>query len=149
MEYRHSFLVHRDAAAVRAFHEDPEALAAITPPPVRVTCLTAPGRPAAGDELAFVLQVGPLRVPWRARIETVDETGFTDRQIEGPFREWAHRHEFVALDDATTLVRDTVTFHICTRPRRALLGVAMAVGLPLLFRYRARRTRRLLEGMRG
>lgn len=119
-------------------------MAAITPPPVRVLMHRAPSRLRCGDEVAFTLRVGPFRVPWRARIEDVDDGGFTDRQVEGPFAEWVHHHVFRDLGDDTTEVVDVVTYRPHPGPARAAIGLATAVGLRPLFAFRAWRTRRLL-----
>ena len=93
----------------------------------------------------FSLGLGPLAIRWRARIEDASEAGFTDRQLEGPFRAWRHRHRFVALDDATTEVVDEVEASLRTHPVWLPIGLGMWLGLPLLFAFRAGRTRRLLE----
>ena len=41
--------------------------------------------------------------------------GFVDRQVTGPYREWHHRHEFIAQTQHAvegTLLRDTVEYEV-------------------------------------
>lgn len=149
MVYRRAFRVRAPIERVRAFHADAAGLAAITPPPVRVTDVQAPSRLGEGDEMAFTLRVGPVPIRWRARIQDVSPSGFTDVQTAGPFRTWEHRHAFLAEGDDATEVRDTVTWRLHPRPDRLLVGLAMGATLPFLFRYREWRTRRLLEADGG
>ncbi len=148
MRYRHQFRVRAPLAAVREFHAGSASMAAITPPPIVVRVTSAPERLREGDEMAFTLWLGPLPVKWVAHIENVSERGFSDRLVSGPFESWTHRHSFVRLGETRTAVRDEVR----ARLRRHILwgpvGLAMWLGLPLLFAYRARQTRRLLEGCR-
>jgi ligand-binding SRPBCC domain-containing protein len=145
MKYRHTFRVDAPPAAVAAFHTRSSSLKAITPPLVPMRLHSAPEEMADGDEMEFTMWLGPVPVRWRARIEDPSPAGFVDRQVSGPFAAWAHRHTFLPLDDGGTQVIDEVE----ARLRRHLLwgptGLAMWVGLPLLFAYRGWQTRRLLD----
>lgn len=121
-------------------------MAAITPPPAVVQLHQAPAVLSDGDRMAFTLWLGPLPVPWTACIEEVSAAGFVDRQERGPFASWHHRHSYRAITSTTTEVVDeieaTLRFHVWW----GLVGLGMWVTLPLLFAYRACKTRRLLEG---
>lgn len=92
----------------------------------------------------FTLWLGPVPIRWLARIEDVSPTGFTDRQIRGPFQEWVHRHTFVSLDETATLVVDEIQLALHPHLWRALVGLGMWLSLPLLFAYRSWKTRRLI-----
>jgi ligand-binding SRPBCC domain-containing protein len=84
---------------------------------------------------------GPIPIRWRAVHSNVDPNrGFTDTQTAGPFADWQHRHTFTALDENTTLVED----HIQAQPG-GLVSRVMWLTLPILFAYRAWRTRRAVE----
>lgn len=144
MIYRRRFRVNAPLLRVVEFHARPASMAAITPPPILVRIHRAPYVLVEGDEMEFTLWLGPLPVRWLARIEDVTDDGFTDRQLRGPFAEWSHRHTFVPLDDHTTEVHDEVTLRLSRNPFWWLVGAGMRLGLPLLFAYRAWRTRRLL-----
>jgi ligand-binding SRPBCC domain-containing protein len=89
--------------------------------------------------------LGPLPLRWLAGIEAVSLTGFTDRQLRGPFTEWIHRHTFVAVDDQTTDVLDEINLHLRPQPVWRLVGMGMQLGFPILFAYRALKTRRILQ----
>jgi ligand-binding SRPBCC domain-containing protein len=146
MRYEHAFRVRAPLEAVARFHASPSSLAAITPPPVVARVRRAPDTLGEGDEMAFTLWLGPLPVPWVARFEDVGPTGFTDRQVAGPFATWVHRHDFVPVAEDVTEVVDAIELRLARRPAGLAVGLLMAAGLPLLFAFRGWKTRRLLEG---
>lgn len=145
MEYRHRFRVAAPVAAVEAFHRQPASLVAITPPPVAVRLESAGSELRAGDELPFSLNLGPLSMPWLARIEDVGPNGFMDRQLRGPFSSWTHRHTFLGLGGAGTEVRDHVEVSLQPHPLWGPVGLLIWLSLPLLFAYRSWATRRRLH----
>jgi ligand-binding SRPBCC domain-containing protein len=57
-----------------------------------------------------------------------------------------HRHNFVVVDKATTEIIDEVEARLKSHVVWGPIGAAMWIGLPLLFGFRAWKTRRLLEG---
>lgn len=144
MRFQHRFVVHAPLHEVRAFHAATRSMAAITPPPIRVRVHEAPESLGEGDVMRFTLLLGPLPLPWAARFSDVGPEGFTDEQVEGPFALWRHRHAFVPLSGGRTEVRDTIVGRLDPHPVKALIGLSMWLGLPVLFAYRARRTRALL-----
>ena len=144
MIYRHRFQVHAPLAQVAEFHSRAASMAAITPPPIIIQMRRAPAELAEGDEMDFVMWLGPFPMHWLARIEAVSPEGFTDRQLRGPFAEWAHRHTFVAVDEGTTDVVDEITLQLQAHPLWWLVGMGMRLGLPILFAYRKWKTRRNL-----
>ena len=145
MKYWHRLRVEAPPAAVAEFHRRSTIMAAITPPPIVVRVHEAPAVLGEGDEMAFTLWLGPLPLRWRARIEQTGPDGFVDRLLTGPFTSWVHRHVFVELDPTATEVIDMVSAELSDRPFWRLAGLAMWLGMPLLFSYRAWKTRRLLE----
>jgi ligand-binding SRPBCC domain-containing protein len=145
MEYTHCFRVRAPLARVAGFHRRAASMAAITPPPILVRIHHSPVELAEGDEMDFTMWLGPLPVRWRARIEAISPTGFTDRQLHGPFAEWVHRHTFTRVDDGTTEVVDEITLRLKRHPFWGLVGLGMRAGLPILFAFRTWQTRRLLR----
>ncbi len=144
--YRHRFVVAAPREAVAAFHRRPESLAAITPPGIVLRLGPTPALLGEGDRMRFTLRLaGLLPIPWAARISEMGPEGFVDSQEEGPFALWRHEHRFVALGPEATAVEDLVT----ALPRRHVywgpVGLAFWLGMPLLFAYRAWRSRRLIE----
>lgn len=145
MEHNSQFNVNAPIDAVLEFHRSARSLRAITPPLIPMTALQAPDPLAEGTEMAFTLWLGPIPVRWTARIESSTPTGFIDRQLSGPFASWTHEHSFTALDSRSTLVEDHVRYELKSNPFWWLVGGLMALGLPLLFRFRAFKTRQILE----
>ena len=146
MKYRHTFQVKAPLADVVGFHTSATSLKAITPPLIPMQLHNAPERMGNGDEMDFTMWMGPLPVRWVARVEDVSPTGFLDRQVRGPFEAWAHQHTFVQLEEGGTEVLDEVEARLKPHLLWGLVGLAMWLGLPLLFAYRGWKTRRLLEG---
>lgn len=99
---------------------------------------------SGGGEIDFTLWFGPLPIHWVVCIEDVSESGFTDRQLSGPFSKWVHRHSFAPVDDHTTEVTDYITLRLKPHPFWGLVGLGFWLGLPALIAYRAWKTRRLL-----
>lgn len=145
MKYRHRFEVNAPLAAVAEFHARSASMGAITPPPVVVRIHSAPVLLDDGDEMDFTMWLGPLPVRWLARIEDVNPTGFTDRQVLGPFQEWIHRHTFVPVDKTTTAVLDEIELRLRPHLLWGLVGLGMRLSLPFLFAYRGWKTRRLIQ----
>jgi ligand-binding SRPBCC domain-containing protein len=144
-KFNHRFKVKAPLSEVAEFHQKSASMVAVTPPPIRVQMHQSPETLTNGSEMAFTLRLGPLPVRWQARIENLSGSGFTDRQLKGPFMEWVHEHTFVWVDDDTTEVRDQISIQL--RPHLVwwLVGLCLYSGLPVLFKYRAWKTRRLLE----
>jgi ligand-binding SRPBCC domain-containing protein len=143
--YHHRFQVEAPLAQVAEFHRRSASMAAITPPPVIVRIHQAPEVLKEGDLMDFSMWLGPLPMRWQARIEAVSENGFTDRQMRGPFAEWVHRHGFIALDDHATEIVDVINLRLKPNPIWWIIGMGMRLSLPILFTYRAWKTRRLLK----
>lgn len=145
MKFEHRFRVRAPVEKVAEFHSNSTSMAAITPPPMVAIVHSAPERLKSGDRMDFTLWAGPVPIRWVAAIEDASPAGFTDRQVRGPFASWVHRHSFERVDDRTTDVVDCVE----ASPKRhlfwGLVGRLMWAGMPILFAFRGRRTRALLE----
>jgi ligand-binding SRPBCC domain-containing protein len=146
MIYQHRFRVKAGLNRVAGFHNDGGSMAAITPPPIIVRMHATPAALAEGDEMDFTMWLGPLPVRWLAQIEAVSPAGFSDRQLQGPFAEWVHRHTFITIDERTTDVVDEVILRLRRHPLWGPVGLGMWLGLPLLFAYRAWKTKKILAG---
>jgi ligand-binding SRPBCC domain-containing protein len=145
MKYRHRFEVNAPLDKVVEFHSQSQSMANITPPPLKVNVHQAPVELADGDQMTFTLKAGPVSIDWLARIENVGPSGFTDRQLSGPFRQWQHRHRFEPINKTTTAVIDEIEFSLQLHPWWSFVSLGMALSLPLLFAYRGWRTRQLLN----
>ena len=137
-----SVIVDAPVETVFAFHEREDALRLLSPafPPVRV--LRRTGGIETGSRVE--LRIGPFR--WTA-LHTAYEKNrlFTDEQVEGPFAQWIHRHEFEAAGAAARLT-DRVEYRLPGGVwMDRLLGWAVQLGLHGMFRHRHRATRRCCE----
>ncbi len=149
MAFTHEFTVAAPREEVVQFHRKRHSLAAITPPPIIVQIQDGSEVLSSGDEMRFTLWLGPFPIRWHAVIEPVSDAGFADRQISGPFAHWVHRHTFIESGEGHTMVRDVIEYTYRRHLIWGLVGRLFVVGLPLLFAYRAWRTRKLvaLEGL--
>jgi ligand-binding SRPBCC domain-containing protein len=128
------------------FHEAPDALKVLTPPPLFVQMVRDARVSLTQGEVEFILWFGPLPIRWTARHEPgPTETSFIDRLLTGPMASWEHQHIFRTVDHGVELT-DKITF--AHKPGwRGILTRLVFDGLPLrfLFWYRHWRTRRALE----
>ncbi|MFN2425344.1 MAG: TIGR01777 family oxidoreductase [Candidatus Binatia bacterium] len=129
---------------VFAFFSDARNLEMITPGFLRFRITKAPEDGLfEGALIEYRLRLRGVPIRWRTRIDVWDPPRtFVDSQQRGPYRSWAHTHEFEALDGGT-LVRDVVRYEL---PFGALgdlvAGKLVEKDVALIFAYR--RTR-LLE----
>ncbi len=142
--FAHEFTVAAPRARVARFHREARSLPAITPPPMLVRIQECPAVLSSGDEMRFTLWLGPFPIRWHAVIEAVSDAGFADRQLSGPFAYWVHRHTFIESGEGLTTVRDEIEYAYRRHLVWGLIGRLFVLGLPVLFFYRAWRTRRLL-----
>jgi ligand-binding SRPBCC domain-containing protein len=146
--YTHNFQVRAPIERVAEFHRDTRALKQLTPPPLIVQFNEV--QPLDEGSVAdFTMWLGPFPIHWVASHSDVETSkGFTDTQIDGPFDHWVHRHSFASLEENLTEVKD----HIQARPGkgflRGLVSRFMWLNLPILFAYRAWRTKQAVEAKR-
>ena len=144
--FRKSSVIKTTLAAIRRFHERPQASASLTPPPMRMRVNRDDRRSITEGEIEFTLWLGPLRMPWLARHDTGPTAdSFADVQIEGPLAYWRHEHIFTVVAGGVELT-DRISF--AHRPGLTGLLTRLAFdGLPLrlLFAYRHWRTKRALQ----
>jgi ligand-binding SRPBCC domain-containing protein len=145
MKFQRSFEVLAPVEKVVSFHQSARSLKAITPPFFFMSGIQAPEYLSEADDMAFTLWMGPIPVRWEARIENVTEAGFDDVQRHGPFQTWIHAHRFEAKAAEQTLVHDEIEYRLRKHWFWGPIGLMMSLGLPLLFWYRSRKTKDLLE----
>lgn len=130
-----------------AFHEDPQVLHRLTPPPIFLRPVRDDMRSLTSGEREFTLWFGPFPARWVARHEPGPvDTSFADRMLSGPLAFWLHEHIFRDVPGGVELT-DRVTYaHKAGLP--GLLTRLVFGGLPLriLFTYRHLRTRLALAG---
>ena len=145
LTYRHfvkSSLINASLDRLKGFHEDPKALAKLTPPPIIMQLHRDARRSITDGEIEFTLWFGVFPVRWIAGQEPgPSPLSFADRQIKGPMAYWRHEHIFTEKPDGVELADRIILAH---RPGWAgFLTRLFFDGLPLrlLFAYRHRRTR--------
>ena len=125
---------------VFAFFADPQNLAQLTPPGLRLSVLTPMSTLSAGAVLDLRVAWLGIPVPWRVYIREYDPPyRFVDVQVRGPWARWEHRHLFLE-GDGGTWVEDRLTY----RPPLGPLGrlahaVALGRQVRALWAYRQRR----------
>lgn len=144
--FQHSSIFRTTMEAMVHFHEAPDALKVLTPPPLFVQIVRDERVSLTQGEVVFILWFGPLPIRWTARHEPgPTETSFIDRLLSGPMVSWEHQHLFRTVDQGVELT-DKITF--AHKPGwRGVLTRLVFDGLPLrfLFWYRHWHTRRVLE----
>jgi ligand-binding SRPBCC domain-containing protein len=140
------------------FHSTTDGLVELTPRWMRLTVEATRGPDGApkpdvlteGSEVDVSLKpLGILpRVTWRSVITERESDGesayFVDEMEDGPFRRWRHTHEFVADGDGT-VARDKVEYALPLWMLGRAGSPAFRINARLMFGYRHRRTRKLLE----
>jgi len=147
--FQHRSLMPTTLERLWAFHDDPGALAVLTPPPVFVRVLRDDRSSLTEGEIEFQLWFGPFPAYWHARHEPGPiATSFIDRMLKGPALVWVHEHLMQPAEGGVELV-DRIT--IAHRPGGfwGLFTRLFFDGLPLrlLFMYRHWRTRRAVTGL--
>ncbi|HEY5318511.1 MAG TPA: SRPBCC family protein [Solirubrobacteraceae bacterium] len=104
-------LVPRALPEVFEFFSRAGNLERITPPWLSFGLITPePIELRSGTLIEYRLRVHGLPLRWVSRIEEWEENRvFVDRQLQGPYGLWHHRHEFAAIPQGTR-VRDHVDY---------------------------------------
>ncbi|MCC5024159.1 MAG: NAD-dependent epimerase/dehydratase family protein [Candidatus Synoicihabitans palmerolidicus] len=93
-------LIDRTQAEVFAWHTRPGAFARLGPPWENVRAETRGAGIGNGSRVVLKSKIGPVWTRWEGEHFGYRENEiFCDRQIEGPFKSWVHRHRFES--DAT------------------------------------------------
>jgi ligand-binding SRPBCC domain-containing protein len=144
-QYQHEFQVNAPVERVAEFHRSTEALKTLVPPPLFISFnhIDPMGEGSRSD---FTMWFGPIPVRWVAVHSQVNPMeGFTDTQMEGPFKTWVHRHAFEPIDENSTRIVDQIEGQPSNHPFWGLVSRFMWYTLPILFAYRARQTRKAVE----
>jgi ligand-binding SRPBCC domain-containing protein len=125
LRFCHRFRLRAEASAVADFHRRAESLRTITPPLLLPRVSAPPGPLDDGDLMLLRLGFAPLEIRWLARIEQVEPLKLADRQLDGPFASWLHRHTFVPLGNGLSEVSDEVRASLRRHPLWGPLGLVM------------------------
>jgi ligand-binding SRPBCC domain-containing protein len=145
-KFVHRTQVEAPLEAVAHLHKDSQALKRLTPPPVIVQLHYAEAL-RDGSRTDFTMWFGPLPVRWTAIHSQVNVLrGFTDTQLQGPFRSWEHRHTFIPISAKQTEIMDEIQAEAGNGLLNGCVSRFMWYTLPLMFSYRGWVIRRSLVG---
>ncbi|MFC7080704.1 SRPBCC family protein [Halorussus caseinilyticus] len=157
--YQREVRVRAPLEEVWEFHSRISGLEALTPDWMNLRVEGVRGPDGSSRDDAEVLETGTAvrmsmrpfgvgpRQRWTSRITRREEGDgaavFEDVMEGGPFPEWHHSHQFYAIADDETLLRDRVEYELPVVGD--LLGPLGSIGFVPMFRDRHRRTKRILE----
>jgi ligand-binding SRPBCC domain-containing protein len=136
-----SQVVPVDVETAFAFFADAWNLEAITPQWLRFRIVEGPPALERGSLLLYRLRLFGMPIRWRTEIvEWRPPFGFTDVQIEGPYRRWEHTHRLRRVAGGTE-IHDRVVYRLPYEPLAGLVApVTVRPWLAAIFDYRALQT---------
>ena len=147
MQFVKQSVIRASPERVFEFHEQPEALALLTPDWENARVIQAAKISDVGSQaIVDVSSFGLFTLRWVAQHTAYEPPHFfEDIQIKGPFKSWRHRH-IIKADPAGSLLRDEIEYE----PPAGFIGRFMAPlliepRLRKLFNYRHDVTRRWCE----
>jgi apolipoprotein D and lipocalin family protein len=122
--FTHGSIIGAPPAEVFRWHEQPGALAALTPGHL-VRIEQHAGGIRDGGRVTVSIGVGSLRVRWVPRhYGYIAGRRFCDEQVRGPFAVWRHTHLFEPIGSSQTLYQDRRHRTVRTSIGRGHRGVA-------------------------
>lgn len=111
-------IIERPIAEVFDFFSKAENLQKITPPLLNFKILTpTPIAMGPGTLIEYQLKVRGLPMRWLTRIDSWQPPfSFSDVQLKGPYKLWHHTHEFEALSENRTFMRDKIRYEVPLGP---------------------------------
>jgi lipocalin/uncharacterized protein YbjT (DUF2867 family)/ligand-binding SRPBCC domain-containing protein len=128
--FTYTSMIEAPAAVAFEWHEQPDALAVLTPAGL-VRIVERQSGIRDGGRVTLSIGAGPVRIRWVVRHHGyVAGRRFCDEQVHGPFAVWRHAHLFEPISRSQSLYRDRIEFAVCRH--RGLNRLATAALRPLL-----------------
>jgi ligand-binding SRPBCC domain-containing protein len=126
---------------------DAANLARITPPELGFDILTKlPVAMHVGALIDYRIGLYGIPMNWRTEITAWNPpVEFVDTQLRGPYAEWVHRHRFIEMTPASTLVEDFVRFRLPLGRLGGVAGPIVRRQLRRIFTFRRGAILRLIE----
>jgi len=133
MQFVKQTVIRASPRRVFEFHEQPEALALLTPPWEKARVIDSANISEIGSKAIVEVSVlGIFSMRWIAQHTAYDPPHyFEDIQIKGPFKRWRHRH-IIKQDPAGAVLRDEIEYE----PPLGFIGRLIA---PVVIERRLRR----------
>lgn len=145
--YEKSSIMNTTMDKMQAFHQSPDALGKLTPPPIFMQLREDNRTSMTEGDLKFTLWMGPIPIKWHAEHQAgPNADSFADMQIAGPMAYWRHEHIFEEVTGGIKLTDRLTIAH--KEGLQGILTRLMFDGIPLriLFFYRHLRTKWAVEG---
>lgn len=133
---------------VFAFFADAANLERITPPELQFSILTPlPLVMMQGTLIDYRLKLFGFPFTWKTRITAWSPPDyFIDEQLNGPYRQWIHRHTFTDGPDGSTHIDDEVRYRLPLAPLGEAAYPLVRKQLERIFDYRQESVTSLLIG---
>ena len=123
--FTYGSIIGAPAAEVFRWHEQPGALAALTPSRL-VRIEQQAGGIRDGGRVTVSIGVGSVRMRWGLRhYGYITGRRFCDEQARGPFAVWRHSHVFEPIGSSQTLYQDRIEFAVSRNVTRNRIAAAV------------------------
>lgn len=142
-----SITISRPLREVFDFFADAGNLERITPPELNFHIITPqPIEIEKGTLIDYRLSLRGLPMKWRTEISVWNPPfEFVDQQLNGPYKQWIHRHKFTELEDGRTLIEDEVRYCLPLEPIGDVVHFIIRRELNYIFDHRQKAVAKLLS----
>ena len=136
--FQSSLVIGRSREEVFAFFSNAENLERITPPELGFHIVTPrPINLKKGTLIDYKLSMHGLPFSWRTEITMWEPPfEFEDTQLNGPYKQWIHRHRFTESEPGKTLMEDEVRYRLPLEPLGDIAQFFVERQVKNIFEYR-------------
>lgn len=93
------------------WHNRPQVFERLTPPWDKIRVIEKRGGIQNGSRMVLEIRQGPFRRRWVAvHSDYVEGRQFCDEQVQGPFAQWVHLHQFYPEGDGASRLKDHIEY---------------------------------------